>query len=480
MTAVLRLIILLSAILAPQIAQAQLAAAVLPTSRAVAVGGTATAFATIINSGTSNATGCAITLATTVPVTFTYQTTNPSTNAVTGTANTPVNIAAGGLQTFVIALKANAAFSPTNIFFNFACTNTAAAPASLGINTLLMSAAATAPPDVVALAATPTSNGDLVIANVGASNAFAVATINLGSTGTITVSADTGTVSLPVVITICQTNPTTGACLATPSSNVVATIGSNQTPTFAIFVQATACVPFLPGANRVFVRFTNSSGQQVGGTGVSIHVQGCTVVSAGLPLQVLPGQQVIACPPTTAQSATGTVAAQNLLVGGGQPSSGYSWSGFTPFGTSLNPLTGVITGNGSTLAIGNYPFTLTITDQISTVQGNFTLVVQDVPPNGICGLPIFQVNGGIIPLTAVPNVPYGVTLSVVGGTPPYTWTLVPGTGNLPSGLVLDMSTGVVRGTPAESNAGHSFTFTIQVTDSNENDEPAVGTYTLND
>jgi hypothetical protein len=81
-----------------------LAAAVLPSSRSIQVGGAATAFATIINIGTATGFGCSI--APSPPVagtTFSYQTTNPSTNALTGTPNTPVDIPASGFQTFVMA-----------------------------------------------------------------------------------------------------------------------------------------------------------------------------------------------------------------------------------------------------------------------------------------------------------------------------------------------------------------------------------------
>src|SRR5262249_1133388 len=71
-----------------------LLAAVLPSSRSVQVGAQATAFATIINTGTSTATGCKIAPGTAVSASFDFQTTNSATNAVTGTPNTPVDIPA--------------------------------------------------------------------------------------------------------------------------------------------------------------------------------------------------------------------------------------------------------------------------------------------------------------------------------------------------------------------------------------------------
>jgi hypothetical protein len=48
-------------------------AAVLPESRSVQVNGTATAFAMIINSGTTTATSCSIAPANTLPATFAYR-----------------------------------------------------------------------------------------------------------------------------------------------------------------------------------------------------------------------------------------------------------------------------------------------------------------------------------------------------------------------------------------------------------------------
>src|SRR3954465_10918297 len=65
---------------------AAIVGAVLPTSRAVVVNTAATAFATIINTGTRPATACALTLPSGAPAaTFSYQTTDPNTNASIGT-----------------------------------------------------------------------------------------------------------------------------------------------------------------------------------------------------------------------------------------------------------------------------------------------------------------------------------------------------------------------------------------------------------
>jgi hypothetical protein len=78
-----------------------------------------------------------------------------------------------------------------------------------GFNPLLLSASATPVPDIVALAA----SGDPCILGIPGANgagAFTVATVNVGTSGSITASANTGSATLPVSLSLCQTNPSTG------------------------------------------------------------------------------------------------------------------------------------------------------------------------------------------------------------------------------------------------------------------------------
>jgi virginiamycin B lyase len=248
-----------------------LVAAVLPLSRSVEVSGVpATAFATMINAGPSNASTCSIAPATSVPASFVFQTTDPTTNALTGTLNTPANIASGASQSFVIAFTPTAAFAPTNIAFTFACANASPAASILGVNTLNLSAATTPVPDVVALAASG-DPGYVDIPGATGAGAFAVATVNLGAAAQITAGANTGTANLPVTFSLCQTNPSSGACLAPPTASVTTTIAANATPTFAIFVAGSASIPDMPGVNRVFVTFTDTNGALRGETSVAVR-----------------------------------------------------------------------------------------------------------------------------------------------------------------------------------------------------------------
>jgi streptogramin lyase len=223
--------------LVPAPATPPLYAAVLPSSRSVEVGNTATAFATIINTGGA-ASGCAIVPVTPVPASFVYQTTDPATNAPTGSPNMPVSIGAGASQSFVIALTPSAPFVPTTLALGFDCTGVDAAPSNTGLNTVLLSASGTPVPDIVALAATARNDGILHIIGTTGSNAFAVATVNVGASAAITATVNTGAVSLLLAISLCQTDPTSGQCISSIGPSVTTTINANATPTFAIFATA--------------------------------------------------------------------------------------------------------------------------------------------------------------------------------------------------------------------------------------------------
>ena len=250
-----------------------LAAAVLPSSRSVQIGATATAFATIINAGSTTATGCGISVLTGIAANFSYQATDPATNQVTGSPNTPVDIAPGAARSFIIFLTPTAPLASTDVQFSFSCANTNPAGINSGLNTLLFSASATPIPDIVALAATTTNDGIVNIPGTTGTGAFAVATVNVGASGNITTSADTGSTSLPVVISLCQTNPVTGQCISVIGPTVTTIINANATPTFGIFVTGVGNVSFDPAMNRIFVRFRDGGGVTRGATSVAVRTQ---------------------------------------------------------------------------------------------------------------------------------------------------------------------------------------------------------------
>jgi hypothetical protein len=248
-------------------------AAVLPSSRSVQVNTPAAAFATVINTGQAMAADCSIARLSSVPASFVYQTTDPATNQVIGFPNTPVNIAAGAAQSFVFAMTPTAPIAPTDVQFSFDCADTDPAPITTGLNTLLLSASSTPVPDIVALAVTLSNDGIVNIPGTNGAGAFAIATVNVGASGSITASADTGNAILPVNIALCETNPITGQCISTLGPNVTTQINANATPTFGIFVQGNGNVPFDPAVNRIFVRFKDNGGVTRGSTNVAVRTQ---------------------------------------------------------------------------------------------------------------------------------------------------------------------------------------------------------------
>ena len=133
-----------------------------------------------------------------------------------------------------------------------------------------------------------------------------------------------------------------------------------------------------------------------------------------------------------------------------------TWSviaGTLPSGLSLNAATGTISGTPTTA--GNSNFTVNVADSGTPMKSVTTTLSISV--------------AAVAPLLAVANSlpngniggPYDAVLTATGGKAPYTWTVAAGA--LPAGLTLAPSTGTITGTP---NTTGSFTFTMQVTDSN--------------
>jgi hypothetical protein len=163
--------------------------------------------------------------------------------------------------------------APTQVALGFSCAAVNAAPNTIGLNTLLYSASSTPVPDVVALAATAQNDGILHITGTSGSNAFAGATVNVGASASITATANTGAATLPLTISLCQTDPQSGQCISSIGSSVTFTINANATPTVAIFATASGGVPFVPQTNRIFVEFSDANEIVRGSTSVAVETQ---------------------------------------------------------------------------------------------------------------------------------------------------------------------------------------------------------------
>ncbi|MEA3402691.1 MAG: Ig domain-containing protein [Armatimonadota bacterium] len=211
---------------------------------------------------------------------------------------------------------------------------------------------------------------------------------------------------------------------------------------------------------------------------VGLILTGCGATSTGngkvSTLRVVPGQTVRA---QELEDGSFVVTSQPLLATGGSPLSGYTWtlasgSAFPP-GTTVTAPTGVFHGSGKGLIAGKtYSFNMQVSDGTHTATGTINLEVEPAPTDGIVPFTVFQQPMGI-PVIRLPNAqanrPYGASLQVYSGVPPYSWfedTSYAGrTAFELSGLTIDMARGVVRGTVMNSAAGKTLRFRIVVKDS---------------
>lgn len=261
---------------APVLADTTVVASVLPTSRSVQVNSPATLFATILNAGAEAGTNCRINADPAVSGDFSFQATNPATNAPIGSVNGPVDIGLGGFQTFVVTLTPDTIIAPRDVALGFQCDNAPAAGAIVGVNTFTFSSSTPPVPDVVALGATPSADGVIEVPFATSVNAFSVASVNLGAGETLEITAELTDPTLAASVSLCETDPLTSVCInpTTPTTgSVTSTVNSSATPTFGIFVSSTGDVPFDPANNRIFVRFVDGSGALRGATSVALRTE---------------------------------------------------------------------------------------------------------------------------------------------------------------------------------------------------------------
>lgn len=250
-----------------------LSAAVLPTSRSVQVNSAATLFVTLINGGAETATGCRVEPDLNVSFAFSYQTTDPATNEVTGSPGLPVELAPGESQSFLVSLTTTQETPPTEVALGFLCDNAPRVAPISGVNTFDFSASTTPVADIIALGLTPTADGTVYVPTTSRTNAFSVASINLGASATVQVQAQVSNPQLAATTSMCQTDPLSGICInpSTPTSAPVVTdIDSMETPTFAVFVTTSDTLAFDPANSRINVRFSDETGALRGSTSVAV------------------------------------------------------------------------------------------------------------------------------------------------------------------------------------------------------------------
>ena len=238
---------------------------VLPTSRSVPVGTTATIFNTVINAGTNTASGLTLSINPAPAGIFVYQQTNCATNAVMGLSNPSLDLPSGGVLCYVLSFTPSVPFAATNVHIQAQASNAPSTNLLTGINTWLLRGTSSAGPDIIAL----TTTTDFHQVACSGLNAFAVALSNVGAaaTGDITAVANTGGATLPLSISISETNPGTGVVIG---DDILQNVGAGENRTVAVFVTFNGCVNFDPAANRIFIEFRDASNNVVGSTSTAV------------------------------------------------------------------------------------------------------------------------------------------------------------------------------------------------------------------
>lgn len=319
----------LLALLPAEAGAQQLLAAVLPQSRSVQVGQPATAFAIVLNRTANSLTNCGIALGSSIPSTFSFFQTSPA-NAITGARNAKATIPANGSQNFLFELVPQATIQPTDLTFAFSCDGVAAAPVSPGVNTFLFSGSTTPVPDILSIGAVLSNDGITNVPGVsvaGALGLMTVAALNLGADQQVTAEVALSNSTIPASATICQTNLTTGACLAPPTAAPLSTrvglASAGAISAYSVFVSATGAINFDPANVRVIVRFKDQTGAIRGATSAALRTRDIISASTngtGVWDNVLQGQQqnfAVALPlepAAAARSAPLTQAIQDRLV----------------------------------------------------------------------------------------------------------------------------------------------------------------------
>ncbi len=224
------------------------------------------------------------------------------------------------------------------------------------------------------------------------------------------------------------------ALAANPGGVSWTLVSSSNLPPGISFNAATATfsgTPTVPGAYAVQV--------QAALTNYATATQSFTIYVITGPLHILETSLPVAIQ-NAAYRATLTPA------GGLAP---YSWSFSGPSqGLSIDS-SGTLTGKPT--ALGSFSLVVVLSDATNTrfAQAMSLFVAA---PLSILTTSLPGGSAGVV---------YSQTLTAGGGQPPYSWSIVPNSGFLPTGLALNSSTGVISGTPSTNGV---FSFSVQVSD----------------
>lgn len=249
-------------------ADPQLGSATLPGARAGAVGDTLTVFGALANAGDTTATSCAPAV-TGFSGSFAYRAVASDNQSFSAPQDTPVDIAAGQTQNFLLSFTAASPLEEEEVDLVFDCANAAPAPRIDGVNSVLITAETVAGADILPVIVTPSNDGVVRIPALGRAQAASIAAANIGAGGEVdvVVSADMGDLlGEPLSLAICETG-SDGRCVDSfgnpaptpppPGQTAINARVGNSASTFSVFAYADreAGVRFNPDLSRVNVRF---------------------------------------------------------------------------------------------------------------------------------------------------------------------------------------------------------------------------------
>ena len=218
-------------------------------------------------------------------------------------------------------------------------------------------------------------------------------------------------------------------------------ITSGQLPTGLSLVASTGVISGIPTVSGTF-NFTIS---------VADSASPAQSVSTSASITVSSSQLTILSPQFPS-GGVGTAYSIAMKAAGGTPA--YTWSitsGQLPTGLSMGSSSGVISGTPT--VGGTFKFTISVADSASPAQSISTSASITVASSQLTiSSPLFP-SGGV-------GTAYSIAMKAAGGTPAYTWSIT--SGQLPTGLSMGSSSGVISGTPT---VGGTFNFTISVADS---------------
>ena len=251
----------------------QLFSAVLPSSRSVGVGVSATVFTTVINDSGIVAEGCSFAL-TNNPggMEFSYAQTD-SANQIVGDFDAPFEIAPNSNASFVMLLRSDQPIAPVQLRWAATCSRGTGTSAIDGVNTLQFSAAESPSPDLLAIAATLQNDGVMHMQGDSTGNSTGVAgiaAVNIGAAGTLSVRPRV-TSAPDLGVTICATNPVTGACIEPASLSLSQPFAADSVLTYSVFATTSGSLALDPANRRIFVEFFDEGGSLRGSTSIAVE-----------------------------------------------------------------------------------------------------------------------------------------------------------------------------------------------------------------